>query len=138
MAVVVSRMVFSLVFLLKWRTRYMFIPRFIVPKQNLSEQWKHIQANIAQFEESSDDEDVDERLTVLYGANKQKIDFTRESLSMTMKEASLLEVERHENNDDPDHDFSEFPNADAEEMQDSMMMQEEKLTNSKLSSKQMQ
>ena len=128
------RLLFSSLFILKWKCRYCFIPSYKVERKNLEAVNSKLREGSG---ESTDEEELVEQLGKIYEKNKDIISrmsnpkqsvYPRQSnyQNVNQDEADKLDAAAafvnqqgdNEDDDDKDYDFKEFEEADVEEAED--------------------
>lgn len=119
---VLFRLIFSLMYILKWKCRYTCSKKYKVKQQNLLHEFKQIKKT-SKDGESTDDEEMEEEIAKLYEQNREGIDqSTRRDISRReLHDATvdyIAKKDLHDNESDEDYDFKEFEGAEVEEAED--------------------
>lgn len=127
-ALVVFRVLFATIYICKWKCRYNCSKKYKVRFRNMIADLKTIKKN-SKNGESTDDEEMEEKLNQIYEKNKQEIirksqqsGFTHEMSGVHDQTLAFVgerqKEEDEQNESDEDYDFKEFEPAGVEEAED--------------------
>lgn len=133
-AIVVFRVFFASIYILKWKCRYNCSKTYRVRQQNLVKEFKQIKSE-SKNGESTDDEAIEEELQKIYAKNKAEIQQNRDQSILMTESYRMQPISDHKSNldatllfmgkqkeakedSDDDYDFKEFENAEVEEAED--------------------
>jgi len=127
---VAFRVIFAIIYILKWKCRYNCLGSYKVAQVNLLDEFKKIKKTSAGGE-STDDEEINKELDKLYEENKDRIGSMADESMMrsSMHEKSrrqlhdetigyIAKKDAKEHESDEDYDFKEFEDAEVEEAED--------------------
>ena len=125
-SLVVFRVTFSALYILNWKLKYLCCRPYRVTYHDLQKEFKKIKAKTNIHGDSTDDEEMDEKVQTIFKANekavrkKMKKMESETSTKQDIHNATLNFIGQaaQAENDDSDDDFKEFEEADVEEAED--------------------
>ena len=131
-SLVVCRLFFASIYVLKWKCRYTCDKKYKVKKRNLMADYKKIKRTSEG--ESTDDEEIEAELKKIYEQNRNEIEAEENQMEHSMYQgvggergdvskldqtlAFLHKTGKKEDESDEDYDFKEFEDAGVEEAED--------------------
>ena len=125
-ALVVFRVLFSGLYILNWKLKYLCCRPYRVSHHDLNKKFKEIKAKTNAHGDSTDDEEMDEKVQEIFKSNEKAVRKKMRRLesdhgsrkdihNATLNYISQVHQAEH---DDSDDDFKEFEEADIEEAED--------------------